>query len=102
MTKCETDCREDLLVKVEDKIPKSTIWKAVLLFFMVWGIASGIYYSGLSERKEAIKKTNEMAIENKSTIAVIQNDLNHIRTVQSSMDRKLDRVLTEISKHESP
>jgi len=83
--KCETECRDELVHEIADKLPKSVLWKAIVLFFMVWGVAVGIYGSGLSERKEAIKENRVAAQENKQAIAVIQNDLDYLKQGQHTI-----------------
>ena len=93
--KCETDCREEILAKMDGFLPKSMLWKATLFIFMLWGIASAIYSSGLADRKEAIKSVTVAAFENTKNIAVIGRDLEHIRMTQIDTNAKLDMILQE-------
>jgi len=112
MVKCETpDCREDLIDKIDVRLRISTAWKAttfvVMILFFVWGVVFSLYGAGLSDRKEAIKENKALAVENKTDIRVIKNDLDYLKQGQRSMNLKIDRLLNEITKdkdgdHESP
>ena len=96
MVKCETECRDEIWAKMDGFLPKSILWKAILLFVAVWGIASGIYAVGLNERKVNIKENTKATIENSKTIAVIGRDLEYIKTAQTITNDQLDKVLKEL------
>jgi len=93
--KCETDCRDEIYAKMDGFLPKSIIWKAILFVFMLWGAASAIYASGLTERKDAIKTVTASSIENAKSIAVIGRDLDYIKGAQIDTNIKLDMILRE-------
>ena len=93
--KCETECRDEIYAKIDGLLPKSIVWKAILFVFMLWGVASAIYASGLTERKEAIKDVTTAAFQNAKDIAVIGRDLEHIKVSQSDTNAKLDMILRE-------
>ena len=87
---------KEMWTAINDKLPKSIVWKAVLLFFAVWGIASSVYVVGLTERKENIKENTKAAAENSKSIAVIGRDLEYIKTAQTVTNDQLDKVLVEL------
>lgn len=91
--KCETDCREERIIAEDtldkNKVSKLTAWKGltftVTILFIVWGIVFGVYGTGLSERKSAIKENRDVAQENKQSIKVIQNDLEYLKRGQAAI-----------------
>jgi len=96
MAKCVTDCRDEIFAKIDLLLPKSIVWKATLLFFMVVGVASGVYVVGLTDRKIAIKENTIATIANSKSIAVIGNDLDYIKAQQKVTNNQLEAVLREI------
>ena len=95
MQKCETDCRDEIFIKMDGMLPKSIVWKGILFIFMLWGLASAVYATGLSERKDAIKANTGRTIDNARNIAVIGRDLEYIRRAQIDTNAKLDLILQE-------
>ena len=93
--KCETDCRDEILERINSMLPRSIIWKGLLFISMLWGIFGAIYNTGLTERKEAIKANTTMTIANTTNIAVIKNDLEYIRKSQLDTNIKLDTIMKE-------
>ena len=93
--KCETDCRDEILERINSMLPRSIIWKGLLFISMLWAIFGAIYNTGLTERKEAIKANTGMTIANATNIAVIKNDLEYIRKSQLDTNIKLDTIMRE-------
>lgn len=96
--KCDSDCREELIGFIDDKVPKSIIWKAILLFFMVWGVAFGVYGVGLSERKQAIKENSKYTQANRESIKEIGRDLEWMKQAQTITNNRLEIVIEELRK----
>ena len=88
-SKCDSDCREDLIDRIDGRIPNSMVWKAVLLVLALWGIGAGIYSSGLTERKAVIAEAYKCAKTNEKNIEVITNDLTWIKQSQREILRAI-------------
>ena len=98
--KCLTDCREDLINKLETKVPKSMIWKAVLLFFLVWGAVAAFYIPSVAERKIAIK-ANDLRIQAiRETQAVTTSQLLNIKATQDLIHKQLTEISLAVSRLE--
>ena len=93
--KCETECRDEIFAKMNGFLPRSILWKGVLFIFMLWGIASAVYATGLTERKDAIKANTTLSVNNAMNIAVIGRDLEYIRKAQLDTNIKLDTIMRE-------
>ena len=93
--KCETECRDEIFAKMDGFLPKSILWKGVLFIFMLWGIASAVYATGLTERKDAIKANTTLSVNNAMNIAVIVRDLEYIKKSQLDTNIKLDTIMRE-------
>ena len=98
--KCPTNCREDLINKIETKVPKSIIWKAVLLFFLVWGAVAAFYIPSVAERKASIK-TNDLRIQAiRENQAVTTSQLLNIKTTQDLIHKQLTEISLAVSRLE--
>jgi hypothetical protein len=103
---CNTECREDILTKINECIRVSGVWKftgiTVTVIALVWAAAFSIHAAGserVEERQEAAER--QIAI-NTVSIARILQTLDSLEKSQIRLEGKLDTfgaaIIKEVKK----
>ena len=102
-TKCDSDCRENLIKKIDvveisqqNYIPKSFVWKFASVMIVLFSLLFAGYSDGVSERKADIKAlqiiVNTMALSN----ATMSADMAHFNKLQIEVRQILVEIQAEL------
>jgi len=100
--KCPTDCRENLIEKIDSKLRKDMIWKfvasilgvAVILLMAFWNGYTASQKDAAGERKE----NSRTITQNEKGIAIIKIELLTLKKGQDAMDTQLLNIFRELQK----
>ena len=90
---CDTDCREDLIAKLECKVSRGGMFKLtgliVTIVIALWGIGYTITSRGIDKRETDIKDNHKSISQTREEVAAINATLQNIERSQSTILRIL-------------
>ena len=90
---CDTDCREDLIAKLECKVSRGSMFKItgliVVIIVAMWGAGYTINTRGIDKRETDIKENHKSISETREEVAAINATLQNIEQSQSTILRIL-------------
>ena len=90
---CDTDCREDLIAKLECKVSRGGMFKLtgliVTIVIALWGIGYTINTRGIDKRETDIKENHKSISQTREEVAAINATLQNIERSQSVILRIL-------------
>jgi hypothetical protein len=99
---CETDCREDLLMKLNERIHMDGVWKFVgvliAVLTIVWGAAFTIHADGDARLANKVETAEKQIAANTITITKLMEHLEQLKEGQDKLERKLESLGTAIIK----
>jgi len=118
MPRCDSDCREDLLSKMNaDKeeckkifgqcLQKGSLWKVVGIIvsaiLVIAGISLSIYAEGVKERKAQIKENAAKSQQIEKSVIAIETTLTAIQETNKELKAQMANMLREIRRiHRDP
>ena len=97
---CETDCREDLICKINKAVQKTSVrWfvgVAVVVAAAVWGGSYGIYAGGVKKREIAIEKNQSAVSEIREQAAGMKSDLEHIKRTNERIETQNSIIIFDL------
>jgi len=107
MTKhCETDCREDLIDKIDavdkHKVSKGGVYKTlgliIVILIALWGVVYAINSKGIEKREKSIEKNTDAIVVIKERLSGMAISIDNIDKTNTSILRELRRQ--SASRHE--
>uniref|UniRef100_A0A6M3JVR0 Uncharacterized protein n=1 Tax=viral metagenome TaxID=1070528 RepID=A0A6M3JVR0_9ZZZZ len=87
--KCESECREDLIARIDGRISKTTTFKAagliITLILALWGIGYTINSAGVERREAAIQKNSDTITKTREELVSMAADIRLIRENQEAL-----------------
>jgi len=91
--KCETDCREDLIEKIDNRVSKTSLFKItsiiISIILALWGIGYNISSKDVQRREISIQKNTDTINKTREEMVKISTALDSIKYSQQVILREL-------------
>jgi Tfp pilus assembly protein PilO len=99
---CETECREDILERMNGCVLKSGVWKfisvLVVILTFAYGVAITMHASGNERQESRIKESEQQIMTNTVNMAKMQASLDQLKEGQKKLEDKLENLGAQIIK----
>jgi hypothetical protein len=99
---CETECREDILERMNGCVLKSGVWKfigvIVTILVFAYGAVITIHAAGNDRMEANIKASEQQIFNNTVNMAKMQASLDQLKEGQKKLEDKLENLGAQIIK----